>query len=77
MKNYRFHEDGFSLITFFDMRGIKIEITSSCLPRRAGSSHVLFDLDSSISKSDFRSGQVRSGQGHDPSRSICISSEAG
>ena len=57
--------------------------------RWAGSQHVLFDFERSISKSDLRSGQVRSrsGQvkvrsgeirsrsGHDPSRSICISSE--
>ena len=34
----------------------------SCSPPRTGSKHVLLDLERSISKSDLRSGQVKSGQ---------------
>ena len=36
---------------------MKIEITQSCSIRRAGSKHVLFDVERSIYKFDLRSGQ--------------------
>ena len=44
-----------------------------------GSNYTLFDLERAISKIDLRSCQVkvRSRSDHDPSRSICTSSEAG
>ena len=35
-----------------------MKMTPSCLPRRAGSEHVLVDLERSISKFDPRSSQV-------------------
>ena len=49
------------------MRDTKMKMIPSCLPRRAGSKHAIFDLGRSISKF----GQVRSCR----SRSICMSSE--
>ena len=59
----------FFIDNFFDMRDMKIKRISSCWPRRAGSKPAVFDLERSISKSDHRSGQVRSRSGHDQSRS--------
>ena len=77
MKNYRFHGDGFSLITFVDVRDMKIKMRPPCLECRAGSKYVLFDLGRPMSKFDLRSGQVkvRSRPGHNR-RSVCIYSEA-
>ena len=37
---------------------MKMKMTPSCLPRRADSEHVLFDLGRSVSKYDVRPGQV-------------------
>ena len=77
MKNYRFSLRRFFISSFF-YRETKIKMTPSCSPCRAGSEHVLFDLERLISKSDLRSGQVkvRSRSDHDPRRSICTSFEA-
>ena len=46
-------------LSFFDMIDMKIKMTPSCLPRRAGSEKVLFDLEGSVSKSDLRPGQIK------------------
>ena len=54
---WKVSQSWFSTANFFDMRDMKIKMTPSFSPRRAGSEHVLFDLESSISKSDLRSGQ--------------------
>ena len=45
-------------IDFF-MRYMKMKMTPSCLSLQAGSDHVLFDLERSISKSYLRSGEVK------------------
>ena len=42
-KNDRFDGDGFQ--KRFEVRGTKMEMTPSCLPRRAGSKHVPVDLE--------------------------------
>ena len=47
----------FFINNFFDMRDTKMKMTPSCSPGRAGSIHVLFDLEGSISKFDLRSGE--------------------
>ena len=39
------------------MPDMKMKMTLSCLPRQAGSKHVLFDIKRTISKSDLMSGQ--------------------
>ena len=39
---------------FFDLKDTKIKTAPSCLPRRASSEHVLFDLAGSISKLGLR-----------------------
>ena len=56
-ENYRFHEDVFLFNSFFDMRGTKTKMTPSCSPFQAGSNHVCFDIERSISKFDLGSGQ--------------------
>ena len=49
-------------------------MTTSSLPRQTGSKHVLFTLKGKFE--NLTSGQVRSRPDHDPSRSLCTSSEA-
>ena len=66
----------FFIYNFFDMRDTKINMTPSCSPCRAGSKHVLFDLKRPTWKFDLRSEvKVWPRSDHDPSRSICTSSE--
>ena len=52
----------------FDMRDMKIKMTPSCSPRRAGLATALFTLK--YQYQNLTSGQVRSRSGHDPSRPI-------
>ena len=54
----------FVIDNFFDMKYMKMKVTSSCSPCRSGSEYILFSLERSISKSDLTSGQVnfRSGR---------------
>ena len=66
-----FHGDCCLLITFFDMGDTKMKMTTPCLPRQVGSKHVLFNVERFIWKFD-----LRSRSDHDPSRTICTSSEA-
>ena len=65
-------------LSFRPLFDVWYEILLPYTARRDGLKHVLFDFERSISKFDLRSGQVkaRSRSGHDPSKLICISSEA-
>ena len=59
MKSFRFSRIWFFIDNFCDMSDMKTKMTASCLPRRAGSKHLLYDLERSISDFGLRS----SGQG--------------
>ena len=72
MKNYRSSRRWFFIDDLLDMRDMKMKMTPSCSPRRAGLEHVLFDLERSISKSDLRSGQRSLGQDKLSDQHFCI-----
>ena len=69
-----FFADIVSLVALL-MGYMKMKLAPSCSPLRAGSDHVLFDLEMSISKSYLRSSQVKVRSRSDPSRLICVSFE--
>ena len=61
MKNYRFSQRWFFINSLFIGEIRKIDMTPPCSPRRAGSNHVLFDLERSIWEYDLESGQDQIG----------------